>query len=53
MPKLAKIIGPDLFTTKLQNVLIGLLMDSVFTIREAAGEALLKLAKESYSVQWL
>jgi serine/threonine-protein phosphatase 2A regulatory subunit A len=53
MPKLAPMIGCDLFTIKLQQVLINLLMDSVFTIREAAADSLIKLAKDSYTQVWL
>jgi len=35
-PKIAKAVGNDLFQIKLESVLIGLLMDPVFSIREQA-----------------
>ena len=43
-PKLALTVGRDLFQAKLQNVILGMLMDPVFTIRETALESLLKVS---------
>jgi serine/threonine-protein phosphatase 2A regulatory subunit A len=45
LPKLAKVIGREMFQAKLESVLINMLMDNVFTIREAAVESLIKISK--------
>ena len=47
LPKLAATVSRDLFQSKLQNVIIGLLMDSVFAIRQAALESLIEISKST------
>lgn len=44
-PKLAKVIGREQFSVKLESVLINLLMDPVFTIRESAMQSLIEISK--------
>jgi serine/threonine-protein phosphatase 2A regulatory subunit A len=52
-PKLALTVGRDLFQAKLQNVILGMLMDPVFTIRETALESLIEISKHSQTQEWL
>jgi len=53
LPKLAKVVGREMFQAKLESVLINMLMDNVFTIREAAVESLVKISKSIMNSEWL
>lgn len=52
-PKLAQTISRELFQTKLQNVIVGMMMDPVFTIRETALDSLIQISKTSFTQEWL
>jgi len=44
-PKLAKTIGREQFSLKLESVLVGMLQDPVFTIRESSLVSLIEISK--------
>jgi len=52
-PKMAKAVGKDLFQIKLESVLIGLLMDPVFSIREQAMQSMIDISKQYQNPDWL
>jgi hypothetical protein len=44
LPKLAQVVGREIFQTKLEQAVVNMLMDNVFSIREAAVESLIKIS---------
>ena len=53
MPKLAGIVGAEVFQSKLESVLVGMLQDSVFAIREAVVDSMVKISEAPLDKAWL
>ena len=50
---MAKYIDREIFTTKVEQALLQMLMDPVYTIREEAAASCLALSKSIYDDAWL
>ena len=53
MPTLAKHISRELFASKIESTLIGMICDPVYTIREESTESIIKLSQSLYDSDWL
>ena len=53
IPKMAKYVERALFSSKIENTLLQMLMDPVFMIREETGKSCIDLSKSIYDSDWL
>jgi serine/threonine-protein phosphatase 2A regulatory subunit A len=53
LPQIAAATNQEVFGQKLEGVLINMLMDSVFTIRETALQSLIEISQSTFSTEWL
>lgn len=53
IPKMAKYVDREIFVTKVEQALLQMLMDPVYTIREEAAASCLALSKSIYDEAWL
>ena len=49
LPKMAKYIDQETFSSKIETTLINMLTDPVFTIREETANSLVQLSKSIYN----
>ena len=50
---LVTFLDKDVFKTKLQDVIVGMMNDNVFAIREQAAESIIALSENYFDLYWL